>query len=216
MQVCRQLRRELPERAAGVKLRARETIVEQAASDFFCRFQGDVFLNTDLIRDAKDVVSLLEAACSGGRGWKGPTALQFSSEFEAARFRGLGNGGAKLFVDRALPHLRVLRALDLGYNSLGPEGAAALAQGFANATGLTALSLRINLLGDTGVAAIARCLHHLAALEHLDLSNNWLQGAGARSLADGLRQSGRLKTLDLSKNNLQVRCRVNIKYGKRE
>ena len=161
------------------------------------------------VRDAKDVVAVLGVACSPeGGGWKGPAGLQLSSDFEASRFKGLGNSGVRLFVDAALSHFRVLRALDLGFNSIGPEGAATLALGLEHTacrSTLTALSLRINLLGDAGVAAIARGLEHLVVLEHLDLSNNWVQHAGAEQLAGGLRAcSRRLKTLDLSRNNLKT------------
>jgi Ran GTPase-activating protein (RanGAP) involved in mRNA processing and transport len=114
----------------------------------------------------------------------------------------------ELFVTAALPYLKCLRALDLGYNSIGPAGARTLVEGLtgvaALASSLTALSLRINVLGDAGVATIASALHRLPNIQHLDLCNNWIQSAGAEALAGGLRGLKNLSTLDVSKNNIKT------------
>ena len=105
---------------------------------------------------------MLELVCGpavDGARWKGPTALQLSSEFEASRFKGLGNEGMRQLVTNTFPTLQALVALDLGYNSIGPPGASAFAAGLCSnaaiCSSLKALSLRINLLGDSGIKHLA-------------------------------------------------------------
>jgi Ran GTPase-activating protein (RanGAP) involved in mRNA processing and transport len=211
MGVCSRLRAVLPSNVAGVHIRANRALAscDTAAYTMLRGFERGVFLNTDRVHTASDVVAMLQSACGPeGAGWRGPEGLQLSSHFEAPKFKGLGNHGMELFVRSALPHLKHLRALDLGYNSIGPSGAGILVEGLtgvpAMASTLTALSLRINVLGDSGVATIASALPRLPSIRHLDLSNNWVQVAGAEALAEGLCTLKNLETLDMSRNNIKT------------
>jgi Ran GTPase-activating protein (RanGAP) involved in mRNA processing and transport len=207
MGVCSRLRAVLPSNVAGVNIRPNRASCDTAVYTMLRGFECGVFLNTDRVHTASDVVAMLQSACRPG-GWRGPEGLQLSSHFEAPKFKGLGNHGMELFVGSALPHLKRLRALDLGYNSIGPLGARILVEGLtgfpAMASTLTALSLSINVLGDSGVATIASALPRLPSIRHLDLSNNWVQVAGAEALAGGLCALKNLETLDMSKNNIKT------------
>jgi Ran GTPase-activating protein (RanGAP) involved in mRNA processing and transport len=75
-------------------------------------------------------------------------------------------------------HLTGLHSLDLGFNRLGAEGAAALAPTLQALTGLQSLDLSINSLGKEGAAALARALQALIGLHSLDLSASHTQSAG--------------------------------------
>ena len=91
---------------------------------------------------------------------------------------------------RALAALTGLTSLALGSNSIGADGARALAA----LTGLTRLYLGSNNIGDDG----ARALAALTGLTSLDLHNNGIGADGARALAA---LTG-LTSLDLRNNGI--------------
>ena len=73
-----------------------------------------------------------------------------------------------------------LASIDLSWNHVGPEGAAAVAR---RARPLHGLNLCGNRLGDDGAAAL--CAPRLAALRELALGWNEIGDGGARALAAG-------------------------------
>ena len=113
----------------------------------------------------------------------------------------------------------------LRWNSLGAEGAAALAPALAANGSLTSIDLSSNQLcglnwkGEgkyttVGISAIADALRVNGALTALNLSSNWIGGhwdggyivstpEGPKAIADALRVNGVLTALDLSSNYLK-------------
>jgi Leucine-rich repeat (LRR) protein len=86
------------------------------------------------------------------------------------QYQSIGDEGAK-----AIAQLSGLTSLDLSHNSIGDEGARAIAQLAA----LTSLGLRDNHIGNEGAKAIAQ----LTGLTDIDLGNNFIHQDGARALA---------------------------------
>jgi hypothetical protein len=100
-------------------------------------------------------------------------------------YNSIGNEGA-----RALAQNTTLIKLHLGSNHVGDEGARALAQN----TTLTWLNLWDNTLGDEGARALAQD----TTLTSLNLRGNYVRGEGARCLA----QNTTLTALNLSINKV--------------
>jgi internalin A len=93
--------------------------------------------------------------------------------------------------------LTSLTSLNLSSNSIGEEGAKAIAQSL---TSLTSLDLSNNSIGDEGAKAIAQSL---TSLTSLDLSNNSIGEEGAKAILDTWSKEermGRLQILALRDN----------------
>ncbi len=125
-----------------------------------------------------------------------------------------------------LKEVKMAIQLDLGYNSIGDEGAIALAQCLKDTnvttlnlidsnigdegatalaqclkdTNLTALALRSNDIGDEGAIALSQCLKD-TNLTALDLRSNNIRNKGAIALSQCLKDTN-LTTLDLRSNNI--------------
>ena len=77
--------------------------------------------------------------------------------------------------------------LDLGWNNIGDEGAAALAGALKTNTALTTPYLWHNNIGDEGAAALAGALKTNTALTTLELWHNNIGDEGAAALAGALK-----------------------------
>jgi Ran GTPase-activating protein (RanGAP) involved in mRNA processing and transport len=114
-------------------------------------------------------------------GWKKETELEKSVKRLKANdpsltelnlyYNSIGDDGAKAIAE-ALKDNTVLTTLYLGYNSIGDDGAKAIAEALKVNTVLTSLDLRSNLIGDDGAKAIAEALKDNYVLTTLDLDNN--------------------------------------------
>ena len=92
-----------------------------------------------------------------------------------------------------------LTSLNLGFNRIGPEGAASLANS-PNLASLTSLNLDCNLIGDEGAASLANSAN-LASLTSLDLKYNQIGDEGAARLANSTNLTS-LISLDLEYNQI--------------
>jgi hypothetical protein len=121
-----------------------------------------------------------------------------------------------------------LEWLGLGGNSIGPDGAVALAEGLSHNTHLTWLALGGNDIGDRGITRIAQwmscmlalcgghdvrmsiCIMFLAAeecsLRSIGLGGNGITAAGGLALAKALRVNKSLESLGLAGNVLGMWC----------
>ena len=92
----------------------------------------------------------------------------------------------------------------LSWNSLGAEGAAALAPALAANGGLTALDLSSNELKDEGVSAVCEAIqsNKETKLASLNFTYNAIGPVGANSVAAMVSVTGALTSLDLSNNQL--------------
>jgi uncharacterized protein (TIGR02996 family) len=98
---------------------------------------------------------------------------------------------------RLPPVFARLRTLDLHGNSLGDDGARALASS-ANLSGLTGLTLSGNRIGNAGVQALAASTA-FPRLAVLVLSGNDIENAGAQALAGSASLAG-LASLEIDAN----------------
>jgi uncharacterized protein (TIGR02996 family) len=106
----------------------------------------------------------------------------------------------------------ILSELDMGWCSVGTEGAKILA-GSPHLSGLKSLRLASNKIHRPGVEAIARS-DHLRVLRHLDLSFNHVGEAGARAL---LARADQWKRLELKSAYVPkgVRTEMKARLGSR-
>ena len=114
----------------------------------------------------------------------------------------MGPSGARVLAASVLPHLRLLRTLDLERNVLAAEGARELAAALPSLPELRTLNLEGNALVAAGAAALGAALPSLPELQTLNLADNALGAAGAAALVAGLAQAELLRDLDLSDNEL--------------
>lgn len=85
-------------------------------------------------------------------------------------------------------------------NTIGDEGARALAETLKTNSALTKLSIPSNSIGDVGAKALAEALKSNSALTTLDLEGNLIGDEGAMALAEVLKSNGVLTALDLEGN----------------
>ena len=88
-----------------------------------------------------------------------------------------------------------VQSLDLSWNEVRGEGAAAVAELVRENNFLKRLVLASNGLSDDGAAALGRSLAANAGLRELDLSSNRIGLRGAAPLAKALQQNEALETL---------------------
>ena len=115
----------------------------------------------------------------------------------------LGDEGAAVLARGILKLNTALRFLDLRSNGITAAGAMSLQGLVINSQHLLGLDLSNNELGDLGAQAMARGLQHSSCLlQTLDLSFNQIDEAAAKALAAMLRTNKTLQKLNLSFNNL--------------
>jgi len=86
----------------------------------------------------------------------------------------------------------LLRRLDLAFNSIGPDGAEAMARALASNQGLQELDLRDNEIGDGGAQALAEGLLTNYSLRKLQVARNGIGSRGALALQAAQRKNGEL------------------------
>ncbi|MFF9350098.1 gala protein [Streptomyces sp. NPDC014734] len=94
----------------------------------------------------------------------------------------LGDEGARAVADALAPGDHGLRTVYLGCNRIGPEGAAALATALAGDDTVRGLWLKRNPVTDAGVRALVPMLRRNTALRTLDLVNTGLTTDGLGAL----------------------------------
>ncbi|KAG0099262.1 hypothetical protein BGZ93_008395 [Podila epicladia] len=95
-----------------------------------------------------------------------------------------------------------LAALDLGDNSIGDNGAQALAGALKTNSTLTTLDLYNNSIGDYGAFSLSEALKTNSTLTTLVLSNNWIGPNGTGALAEALKTNSTLTILNLEWNSI--------------
>ncbi|KAJ8603231.1 hypothetical protein CTAYLR_003816 [Chrysophaeum taylorii] len=96
----------------------------------------------------------------------------------------------------------LLQTLDLGWNSIGAEGAARLAESLEKNRSLHKLNLLRNNICAEGAASLAKFLEKNTSLQTLNLSWNKVGYQGGARLAKSLEKNTSLQTLDLSCNSI--------------
>ena len=96
-----------------------------------------------------------------------------------------------------------LRKLDISYNSIGSNGANAIADALNHCTHLEELIVNHNNLKEDGASSISISFCNYAqCLRKLDISYNNIGTNGANAIADALNQCSHLEELIVSHNNL--------------
>ena len=113
----------------------------------------------------------------------------------------------------ALKCCTYLQTLDLSGNSIGSDGAVALAEGLKCCTNLQTLNLWSNSIGSNGTVALAEELKCCTNIQTLDLGSNSIGSDGAVALAEGLKCCTNLQTLDLSFNSISSDGAVALAEG---
>ena len=113
----------------------------------------------------------------------------------------IGVDGAKAIAE-ALKVNTVLTKLYLFNNSIGVDGAKAIAEALKVNTVLTILSLGGNSIGDDGAKAIAEAFKVNTVLTTLNLSSNSIGVHGAKAIAEALKVNTVLTTLHLLSNSI--------------
>lgn len=120
--------------------------------------------------------------------------------------RGLGANDA-ILLKRTIMENQQLSVLKLGYNDLGDDGAATIAEGFARDGGhhmsLSVLEVGFNNIGDQGCAAIAtQALTGNKTIRTVYLSGNSIGEAGVLSLAGAIINGCDMTCLHLQANRI--------------
>ena len=112
------------------------------------------------------------------------------------RSNSIGVNGA-MAVAAMLTGKSKLSELRLGNNNLGDDGAAAIAEALMQATELSVLDLDSCNVGVNGTMAVAAMLKDKSKLSELDLGGNILGDDGAAAIAEALMQATELPLLYL-------------------
>jgi Ran GTPase-activating protein (RanGAP) involved in mRNA processing and transport len=119
------------------------------------------------------------------------------------KFQGLEWGDADVVeLCEVLPRFAALRALDLSWNKMGPEGASALGEALKVNAVLTDLRLEWSNIGAEGAIAIAEALKVNAVLTFLNLWQNNIGDDGAKAIAEALKVNAVVTTLCLYGNSI--------------
>ncbi|KAL0239603.1 hypothetical protein GEMRC1_009711 [Eukaryota sp. GEM-RC1] len=95
-----------------------------------------------------------------------------------------------------------ITSIDLRYNSIGDEGARALAEVLRVNTVVTSIDLVRNAIGDDGARTLAEVLKINTTVTKIDLSKNYIGDKGARALADALKVNTAVTSLDMWNNSI--------------
>ena len=122
-------------------------------------------------------------------------------------------GHDKDLLCTALKCCTYLQTLDLRNDSIGLDGAVALAEGLKYCTNLQTLILRNDSIGLDGAVALAEGLKCCINLQTLNLSSNSIGSDGAVALAEGLKYCTNLQTLILRNDSIGLDGAVALAEG---
>ncbi|MGB6976419.1 MAG: hypothetical protein WBE18_03065 [Gammaproteobacteria bacterium] len=103
-------------------------------------------------------------------------------------------------IVNALKNNTKVTMLNLIWNSIGPEGAKALAEALQTNFLLTSLKFGGNQMGDEGMQVLAQVLETNMTVTELDLADNQIGDKGAQTLAKSLKFNRKLTALNLAWN----------------
>ena len=168
-------------------------------------FQVYVTINNTLLNKSnlRFVKESLDLICKGHDKNSLCTAFKCCTYLQTLDLSGnsIGSDGAVALAD-VLKCCTNLKTLNLSGNYIGSDGAVALAEGLKCCTNLQTLNLMDNIIGLDGAEALAKVLKCCANLQTLNLRDNGIGSDGVVALAEGLECCANLQTLDLSYNSI--------------
>jgi Ran GTPase-activating protein (RanGAP) involved in mRNA processing and transport len=114
----------------------------------------------------------------------------------------LGPKGAAMVANTVVPTKSTLQHLDLRFNEIGDEGVTALANTLAKNTSIKFLYLEGNQITQVGCSALAKALLENSTVEELYLGANDIGPDGAASLAEVISTNTTLRKLFVDGNQL--------------
>jgi Ran GTPase-activating protein (RanGAP) involved in mRNA processing and transport len=124
----------------------------------------------------------------------------------------IGDEGARALAG-ALPSATALKVLNLESNSIGDEGARALVEALPSAMVLERLCLLFNKIGNERARTLAGALQNATVLKDLYLSGNLIGDGGARALAEALPSAKevRVRLLGLENNSIGDEAKAELR-----
>ncbi|KAL0239724.1 hypothetical protein GEMRC1_009832 [Eukaryota sp. GEM-RC1] len=113
----------------------------------------------------------------------------------------IGPEGA-IAIAEALKVNSSVSTINLHNNSIGPEGAIAIAEALKVNSSLSRIDLDGNLIGNEGTIAIAEALKVNSSLSRIDLNNNSIGNEGAIAIAEALKVNSSVSTINLGNNSI--------------
>jgi Ran GTPase-activating protein (RanGAP) involved in mRNA processing and transport len=90
-----------------------------------------------------------------------------------------------------------LQTINLGVNSIGDEGAKAVAEALKVNSTLQTIFLDNNGIGAEGAKAVAESIKVNSTLQTIDLGYNYIEDEGAKAVAEAIKVNSMLETLGL-------------------
>jgi len=180
--------------AAAARLAAEEATAKQAKEQALAAAAA-----------AKAAASEVDAQRAAEAQAAAKAAVDAAVEAAMAARRSVGTAATAPLTAQAQVYAKQMEGkteLNLGYNSIGDAGAAALAEALKANKMLTNLYLYGNSIGDAGAAALAEALKANTMLTALYLDSNSIGDAGAAALAEALKANKTLTALYLSSNSI--------------
>ncbi|KAL0242827.1 hypothetical protein GEMRC1_005390 [Eukaryota sp. GEM-RC1] len=107
-----------------------------------------------------------------------------------------------MLLIEALKTNTTVTSVSLWDNSIGAEGARALADVLKINTSVTSVFVGSDCIGDNGVRALAEALKVNASVTSVNLGYNSIGAEGARALADALKTNTSVTSVDLEENSI--------------
>ncbi|KAL0242941.1 hypothetical protein GEMRC1_005504 [Eukaryota sp. GEM-RC1] len=107
------------------------------------------------------------------------------------------NASVSMLLIEALKTNTTVTIVNLFYNSIGDEGARALAEALKVNTSITSVYLMFNSVGDEGARALAEALKVNASVTSVNLWRNSIGAEGARALAEAWKVNASVTSVDL-------------------
>jgi hypothetical protein len=101
-------------------------------------------------------------------------------------------------IDQFIASNQVIFSLDISKNSIGDDGALAIAAALPQNASLARLSVASCRISDSGAAAIAEAVAHNTGLTNLKLNDNFLTRECGYLLLEFIRLNERIRTVDIS------------------
>jgi Ran GTPase-activating protein (RanGAP) involved in mRNA processing and transport len=159
--------------------------------------------NCSLLKNSLDVESATMLAKIGTE--KGIMLSGMKRDQTVAEFNGQSLQPADaILIGSDLQFMAVVTSVDLRANSIGVDGAKAIAEALKVNAVLTSVDLQLNSIGDDGAKAIAEDLKVNAVVTTLGLMYNNIGPEGAIAIAEALKVNAVLTTLNLGYNSIGV------------
>jgi len=130
------------------------------------------------------------------------SALERGSETVDLRNNSIGDEGA-IALAEALKSNRTITNVNLGWNSIGIKGAIALAEALKVNKTIKEINLWHNSIGDEGALALAEALKANNTIEKINLGANSIGDEGATAIARALEANKTIKEIILSVNAIR-------------